>query len=195
MDTCLRQNFKRTTGHDLTDEEFNYFNSFFFSKSVDKKTILKEEGCQAKYVYFIEEGAAFSYYTNDRGDRNAIQFALEGYWITDHYSFFSKKNSVYTVQTLEPTELQVLNIENFDKLCKSSHLYEHFFRILIQNAFVSLQYRLALTNSEDAEHRYLAFAEKYPHFIQRIPQYLIASYLGIKPQSLSRIRQILARRQ
>src|SRR5699024_10266788 len=123
------------------------------------------------------------------------QFALEGYWITDHYSFFARKKSVYTVEMLEAGELLVLNVEKFDELCKTSHLYEHFFRLLIQNAFISLQYRLALTNSEDAEHRYLAFADKYPHFIQRIPQYLIASYLGIQPQSLSRIRQSLARRR
>jgi hypothetical protein len=68
-------------------------------------------------------------------------------------------------------------------------MIDRFFRILIQNAYVAVQYRLAKTNSEDADHRYQEFAQKYPAFIQRIPQYLIASYLGIKPQSLSRIRK------
>src|SRR5690625_4617671 len=195
MNSLLRKNFTHTTGEEISDEDFDYFSSFFFTKSVDKKVILKEEGDCANYVYFILEGSAYSFYTNDNADRNAIQFALEGYWITDHYSFFSREKSVYSVQTLEPSELLVINREHYDKLCKSSHLYEHFFRLLIQNAFVALQYRLALTTSEDAKHRYIAFAEDYPHFIQRIPQYLIASYLGIKPQSLSRIRQELARKK
>ena len=102
---------------------------------------------------------------------------------------------MYSIETLEPTEALVVNKENFEKICQSSHMFEHFFRILIQNAFVALQYRLARTNSTDAEHRYLEFSQLHPEFVQRIPQYLIATYLGIKPQSLSRIRKELAERK
>ena len=82
----------------------------------------------------------------------------------------------------------MLSLDNFNKLCNAHPVFDHFFRILIQNAYVSMQYRLAKTNSEEAPQRYKEFSKLHPDFIDRIPQYLIASYLGIKPQSLSRIR-------
>lgn len=189
MEGQLRQNIESTLGQAISNADFELFSSYVFSKSFEKKAILADEGEHCKYVYFILNGSAFSYFVNEHGDKHAIQFALEGYWITDHYSFFSGKSGIYTIETLEPSKMLVLNLENFEKICQSSHLFEHFFRILIQNAFISLQYRMAKTNSEDAEHRYKEFSELHPAFVQRIPQYLIASFLGIKPQSLSRIRK------
>lgn len=192
MEELLRQNVLRTIGHELTEEEYEVFSQFLFKKSFDKKTILAEEFKTCRYVYFILKGSCYSYYTNGNGDKHAMQFAIEGYWISDQYSFFSGRPGIYAIETLEPTEVLVLNRENHEKICEISHLFEHFFRILMQNAFVALQYRLTKTNSEDAEHRYLEFSRLFPHFVQRIPQYLIASYLGIKPQSLSRIRKALA---
>ena len=189
MEDLLRLNIERTIGQQITDDQFEQFSSFLFLESFDKKTILCEEGSHCKNVYFLLTGSAYSYLLNEHGDKHAIQFALEGYWITDHYSFFSGKPGIYTIETLEASQILILNRENFEKICSSNHLFEHFFRILIQNAFIGLQYRLAKTNSEDAEHRYAEFSNLYPVFVQRIPQYLFASYLGIKPQSLSRIRK------
>src|SRR5690606_1436989 len=115
--------------------------------------------------------------------------ALEGYWITDQYSFFSGRKGIFMIETLEDCKMLVLSKDHMNTRCAQSHRIEHFFRILIQNAFVALQYRLTKTNSETAENRYLEFSRLYPHFLNRIPQYLIASYLGIRPQSLSRIRK------
>lgn len=193
MEELLKQNVFKTIGHTLSEDEYELFSKFVFRKSFDKKAILAEEGKYCNYVYFILKGSAYSYYINDLGDKHAIQFALEGYWISDQYGFFSKRKGIYNIESLEPVEVLVLNRENHEKICRSSHLFEHFFRILMQNAFVALQYRLTKTNSESAENRYLEFQKLYPHFIQRIPQYLIASYLGIKPQSLSRIRKELTK--
>lgn len=192
MENLLMENVYRTIGHRMTDEEYRMLSGSMFRKSWDRKSILTEEGEVSRHVYFILKGACVSYYVNQQGDKNAIQFAVEGHWITDQYSYFSGKPGIYTVETLEPVEALVLNRENHEKICRSSHLFEHFFRVLVQNAFVALQYRLTKTTGEDAETRYLEFASLYPHFIQRIPQYLIASYLGIRPQSLSRIRKKLA---
>lgn len=188
----LRKNIESTINQSLTDKEFEEFIQFFFPKSFDKKSIIAEEGKTCKYVYFILKGAAYSYYINEDGEKTVIQFAIENYWITDQYSFFSGKPGVYFIETLEPVEALVLNRENYDQLCCVNQLYEKFFRLLLQNAFIALQYRLAKTYSEEAEIRYLEFSNQYPHFVQRIPQYLIASYLGIKPQSLSRIRKKIA---
>src|SRR5690625_682955 len=194
-EVLLRQNFLHTIGHSLTEEEYRYFRENLFRRSFDKKSILAEVSRESRYVYFILSGSAYSYYVNKSGDKHVMQFAIEGCWISDQYSYFTGRPGIYTLETLEPTEVLVLNRESHDKICQTSHLFEHFFRILMQNAFVALQYRLAKTNSEDAEHRYLEFTRLYPHFINRIPQYLIASYLGIKPQSLSRIRKKVANKQ
>lgn len=191
MQHLLKHNIESTIKKILDVELYNSFRSFLFEKSFEKKDLLAEEGQICKYLYFIEQGSGYSYIINEKGDKHAIQFALEGYWITDLYSFFSEKPAIYTIETLEPTKALVLNRKSFDELCNKNPLFEHFFRILIQNAYVALQYRLAKTNSEEAEDRYLEFSRLHPNFIERIPQYLIASYLGIKPQSLSRIRNEL----
>lgn len=192
MISLLRKNIESTINQEISEIEFDSFKKYFFSKSFDKKTVIAEGGRVCRYVYFFQRGSAYSYYISEQGEKNAIQFAIEGYWITDQYSFFLKKPGLYFIEVLEPSEVLVMNRENFELLCGSNILFERFFRILIQNAFIALQYRLAKTNSESAEHRYLEFSNLYPHFIQRIPQYLIASFLGIKAQSLSRIRKKIA---
>jgi CRP/FNR family transcriptional regulator len=153
---------------------------------------LAEAGTFCNYQYFILEGSCYSYYINEKGDKKAIQFALENYWITDANSYFTDKPAVFDIETLEPTRAVMLNRQNLELLCDAFPLYDRFFRILIQNSLASLHYRIAKTNSENAEHRYVDFSQLYPQFVQRIPQYLIASYLGIAPQSLSRIRKELA---
>jgi CRP-like cAMP-binding protein len=148
-----------------------------------------QEGQSCDQVYFIESGAAYSYITNDAGDKHVVQFALEGHWISDLYSFFSQQKAIYSIETLEKTEVLIMTRENFQKACDEILSFDRFFRILIQNAYVSVQYRLAKSHSEDAELRYAAFSKQNPDLAARVPQYLIASYLGIKPQSLSRIRK------
>lgn len=192
MENLLRANIERTISQSIGDDCFDKFQSFFFERSFDKKHILVQKGEPCKYVYFIYEGSAYSYLLDENGEKHAIQFALEGYWISDSYSFFSNNTAIYMVETLEPVRAFVLPKENFEKLCSSDPLFDKFFRILNQNAMVALQYRLAKDHSSDAMERYVEFSTKNSHFIQRIPQYLIASYLGIKPQSLSRIRNQLA---
>src|SRR5690606_14715294 len=128
-------------------------------------------------------------YLNDKGDRRAIQFAVEGYWITDAASYFSERPASFSIVALEPVRALLLTRENQERLCQEFPLYDRYFRVLLQNTLVHLHERIAKTNSEAACVRYEAFAASSPHFLQRIPQYLIASYLGIAPQSLSRIRR------
>lgn len=192
MYPLLRKNIETTLGRSISDNIFDEFTALVFPKSFDKKAILAEEGKICRYSYFVEQGSCYSYLIDQKGERHAIQFALEGYWISDLYSFFSDRKGIYTIETLEPSQMLLLNKQNFEKACDLCPEIDRFFRLLAQNAFVALQYRLAKTNSEDAESRYLEFSQLYPKFNQRIPQYLIASYLGIKPQSLSRIRKELA---
>ena len=195
MDKLIRNNIERTLGEAIPDDMLARFNELAFEKSFEKKRFFVEPGKSCNYQFFILHGSCYSYYINEKGDKNAIQFAIENYWITDASSYFTNKPSVFYIETLEPTRALLLNKQNFDLLCKSHPLYDRYFRILLQNTLATLHYRIAKTTSEDAEHRYREFSKLYPHFVQRIPQYLIASYLGIKPQSLSRIRNEIAHKE
>ncbi len=192
MTERLKQNITRTIGREPTDNECVLLSEHMHLRSFPRKTLLAQPGEHCRYVYFLLEGAAYSSMVDPEGEPHVVQFALENYWITDHYSFFKGAPGIYTIETLEDAETLVIDTEGFDRVCRASHLLEHFFRVLITNAFVALQYRLAKTNTVEAAERYLEFSRLHPDFVQRIPQYLIASYLGIKPQSLSRIRRTLA---
>lgn len=189
MEELIRNNIETTLGEKISDELLAQFIELTFEKSFDKKRFLAEAGKTCKYQYFILQGSCYSYFINEKGDKNAIQFAIENYWITDASSYFTNKPAVFNIETLEPTRALLLHKENFEKLCRCHPLFDRFFRILLQNSLATLHYRIAKTTSEDAKHRYLEFSQLFPHFIQRIPQYLIASYLGIAAQSLSRIRK------
>ena len=186
---------EKTIGEPLPEAVFKKFLELSFEKSFDKREFFVEPGKSCNYQYLILEGSCYSYYINEKGDKNAIQFAIENYWISDAASYFANKPAVSTIETIEPTRVLMLSRQNFDLLCKEHPLWDRYFRILLQTTLAHLHYRIAKTNSEDAEHRYLEFSKLYPHFVQRIPQYLIASYLGIKPQSLSRIRKGIAYRE
>ncbi len=192
MDNQLKDHIRNTLNMKIPEEELDRFVGLFFHKEVDKKHLLAMAGKRVGYLNFIVKGSAYAYYTNEKGEDYVMQFALEGYWITAMYSFFSGNPSFLSVETLEPTEMLVLSREKYEQAMNEFSFADRYFRILLQNAFVAQQYRLAKTNSEEADQRYLEFSRLYPHFVQRIPQYLIASYLGIKPQSLSRIRQKIA---
>jgi CRP-like cAMP-binding protein len=184
----LKCNIERFIGKEISDEDLQEFKNHMFSRSFDKKTFLAETDKECKYVYFILKGACVSYYVSDKGDKIVIQFAIEGNWISDLYSFFSGQPGVYTIETIEPVEVLMLNRESFEKAC-DRQIIDRFFRKLIQNAYVDLKYRFVKSQSEEAAVCYEDFSKNNPELVQRIPQYLIASYLGIKPQSLSRIRK------
>lgn len=195
MISLLKSHIEKTIQRNLTNDEFNQFTSLIVEKQYDKKAFLAEEGKVCSHMYFIEKGSCYSYILDETGNKHVMQFALEGYFISDLYSFFSGKKAIYYIETLEATQVLALSKEHFQKACQEIPIFETYFRVLIQNAYVSMQYRLAKTNSAEAETRYLELAQTQPDLLLRIPQYLIASYLGIKPQSLSRIRKDLVNKK
>ena len=194
MSSLLKNHIEKKINQSLSVHDFDKFIKLVFEKSFEKKALLVEEGGFCNYIYFVEQGACYSYLTDEKGEKHVIQFALEDYWISDLYSFFSGKNAIYTIEALEQTKVLALNKESFQKACDTIPIFDRFFRILIQNAYVTLQQRMAKTNSEEGENLYKEFSKIHPDFIQRIPQYLIASYLGVKPESLSRIRKGIAKK-
>lgn len=172
----------------ISETDFVKFSDYFKARSINKKQKLVEHGKSNDKIYFIEKGLFFSYKELDNGDIQVIQFAKENYWISDLYSFLSGSQALFTVQALEDCEIWEISKADLDKMCSEHPEMETYYRLNIQNAYVNTLLRLSSVYSADAEAKYNEIKDRQPDLLQRVPQYLIASYLGILPSSLSRIR-------
>lgn len=179
----------------LTDEEFFVVTTFFVPKKLRRKQFLLQAGDVCKYLAFVSKGCLRSYSVNEKGEENIVQFAVEDWWITDLKSFLTNEPAVYNIDALEDSELLLIDKASQDKLYNTIPKIEHYFRILLENSNTAAQKRISDFISASAEDRYLNFLKTYPKLVQRIPQSQIASYLGIKPQSLSRIRKELSEKK
>lgn len=182
----LYQNINSKTAISRTD--FELFADCFKSRYFKKNQKLVEEGKSNNKLYFIETGLLVSCKQLDNGDTQVIQFAKENYWISDLYSFLSGSKALFTILALEDCEVWEIAKPDLDKICSQYHLMETFYRLNVQNAYVSTLLRLSNIYSANAEERYNEISNVQPDLLQRVPQYLVASYLGILPSSLSRIR-------
>lgn len=172
----------------VSSEELEYAKSLFIPKKLRKKRIILQEGEFCTYTIFVEKGLLRSYTIDKKGNEHILQFTPEGWWTADLYSFFSKEPSSYDIEALEDSELLLLTNETWELLLKEVPAFERYFRILIQNNLIATQRRLMGTISTTAEERYLKLLKNFPDIVQRVPQHMIASYLGITRETLSRIR-------
>lgn len=173
----------------LTEEEFNYCKSLFKPKKLRKRQYFLQEGDVCKYQAFIEKGILRSYTIDEKGSEHILQFATEGWWMADLSSYVTGESSLFNIQTIEASELLLISKPSWDELMLSIPKFEHYFRILIQNHLVATQKRLLESFSETAEEKYLRFLQQFPGCEQRVPLHMIASYLGIKRETLSRLRK------
>jgi CRP-like cAMP-binding protein len=176
---------------EITKDEFTTLLGFTKSKTLKKNASFLNEGEIANYIAFVISGGLYSYTIDDKGNMNVVQIALENYWIADLYSFLSREPSKLNIEAIENTELVIICKENYEKACNTIPAFSHFQRLLFQNAYVKTLQRISGLNSKPAPQRYLELLTEYPEIVKKVPQLLIASYLGIKPQSLSRIRKRL----
>ena len=149
-----------------------------------------EEGQRCRYVGFIEEGLV-RYYLNDNGIEKTLYFNKEGEFVCNYQSFLPREPSNTSIQAIEDTRLQIITFDNLQKLYASVKGGEKLGRIAIEYVFLSSMQQLKSFYKDSPAERYQEFLRSYPKLVQRIPQYYIASYVGIKPQSLSRIRKRL----
>ena len=178
----------------LTEEEKKLCQGFFKPKKIRKRQYLLQEGDPCRYIAFVEKGMMRSYTMDEKGGEHIIQFAFEGWWIADQYSFLTGEPSVYNIDALEDSELLLISRQAEEEMLEKIPKFERYFRLLLQNSLIATQRRLEGSLSKSAEQRYNELTQSCPTIPQRVPQHMMASFLGITPETLSRIRKQIARR-
>jgi len=172
----------------MTDEEACYLSSCFKVVKVKKKQFIVQPNFTAKTRNFIVKGSFRAYVIGQKGDEHTILLGIENWWITDYDSYIYQQPASMFVVALEDSTVLQLSFEKEQELKKASHCYEAFFRIRAEMAHAYQQQRVIANLTLSAEERYHAFAERYPLIVQRVPQYVLASFLGMTTEFLSRIR-------
>ena len=178
----------------LKDEELAYFSSLLKVKRLRKKQFLLEEGEICSFECYVNTGCLRQYYLDDGGSEHIVQFAVAGWWINDQHSYLKELPSQYFIDALEDAQLFLIEKRSLEQLYIKMPVFERLFRIAFQNSYAALQRRILASISQTAEERYLNFRNAYPEIEKKVPQHQIASYLGIKPESLSRLRKQLAQK-
>ena len=173
----------------LDREEIFHFTSLLTYKEIGRKEFVLQAGAIAKHINFIHSGALKAYYLDVKSDENIIMLAVDDWWVTDMYSFTSGKPAVQYISAIEDSVIFQLQKNDFDRLLVKIPVFERFFRILMQNAYIREQLRVIQNLSMPAEERYLNFLKKYPQLVQRVTQKQIASYIGVSPEFLSAMRK------
>jgi CRP-like cAMP-binding protein len=176
----------------LTELDIEAIKTFFVGKKLRKRQYLLQEGDVCKHLAFIAKGLLRSYNVDDKGNEHINVFGWEGWWLSDFKSFLSGVPAVFNIDAIEDSELMMISLADYDALTLAVPIMDRYFRILYQNSLVTKERRLMSAITHTAEEKYVQLVESNPHIIERIPQNLIASYLGLAPETLSRIKKNLA---
>jgi CRP-like cAMP-binding protein len=177
----------------LTDEQALSITSKLQLRKVRKKQWLLTPGEFCKTEFFVNKGCFRAYFVDDNGNQHIIKFASEGWWITDIESLFAGTPATLYVEALEDGEVIVLPRSAQEELYEQIPQLNKYFRLVYQKALANTSGRLLRTISGTAEKHYGQFIEQYPDMEQRVPQYMIASYLGVTPEFLSKIKGRMAK--
>jgi CRP-like cAMP-binding protein len=176
---------------ELTEDESNFLLSLIVPQRIKQGELIESAGEITRYFIYVGSGCLLSYYTDKQGNEHVIQFAMAGWWTGDIHSYTKGLPSIFTTKALTDSEVWLIPKASLDLLLEKHPKFERYFRIIFQNSLVTHQSRLMQSYSATAEERYLTFREKYPTLEQYIPQKYIASYLGMTPEFLSKIRRKL----
>lgn len=179
----------------LTPEEESVLLSKIQSRKYLKGQFVVQQGDVCRSESFVLSGCLKTFYVDPEGQEHIVMFAIENWWAADLGSFITQNPADYNVQCLENTEIIQFSYERLEELYREIPKLERFFRIIIQKAYVTSEKRIIRNMCLPAKERYMKFREQYPQIEQRVPQYMIASYLGITKEFLSKIRQQLIQDQ
>ncbi len=180
----------------INKKEENYFTSLLQERKINKKQFLVHEGEVSKDTAFVIKGCLRSYSIDRNGFEHILQFAPAGWWIADIYSVISKQPGNLNIDALRDSEVFILSRENQEKLLDACPKFERFFRIITENSIAAANNRLLDYMGLSAQERYFSFVKRYPSLTKELPQKLIASYIGVTPEFLSKMKaQVLRKGQ
>jgi CRP-like cAMP-binding protein len=187
MSTTLLNHIKRYIN--LTEHEEKTILACVQRLQVKKKEYLLKEGQVCKASYFVEEGCLRMFFISDKGDEQTTNFALENWWLSDYSSLLSQTPSAFYIHAIEQSNIIVLTHEQQEILSQELPKTERYFRIILQRAYGASQVRVKHLYNLSREEMYRNFQSHYPEFVNRVPQYMLASFLGFTPEYLSEIRK------
>lgn len=175
----------------LTDEQFELISGNIRTKTFEKNQLILSPGELSKQTLFVTEGLLRCYAVDSKGKVHIIQFAPERWWLSDRNSFFNQPSDFY-MDAIEPTTALIIPRNYFNEAAVHVPCLHDLNNNMLNNSIRFMQKRIHMLLSATAEERYLDFIRLYPNLTLRVPQWMIASYLGITPESLSRVRKDLA---
>ena len=176
----------------VNEKDFETLLSLFSVKDYTKGQILLHKGNISRHIYFVEQGLLRFYSIGEDGKEHILQFASENWWLTDRNNLCSDEPSEYFIDAYEDSIIVLLNHDFIQKASEISKEFRAFHEHILQKHIKQLYHRINLLIGSPAKESYLEFTRTYPNIIQRVPQWMIASYLGITPEFLSRIRKELS---
>lgn len=171
----------------FSDEEWEDIASHFHVKKAKKNEFLLEQGHYSRETFFIVSGIVKTYEMDENGKEYIIQFAREGYWVGDFTAILLGKRSIFNFQCIEDSIILIISEKAKDALCTKYVYFANFFRKKMERGFIYLQQRILSQMRDSAEERYNQFIQRSPELLQRIPKKMLASYLGISKETLSRL--------
>jgi CRP-like cAMP-binding protein len=179
----------------MSEEEFNRGTTFLIPKKLRKRQYLLQAGDVCRWAAFVSRGCLRLYSLDDLGRERILNFAIEGSWLVDVESFQHQKPAAGNIDALEDSELLLIDNATIEKMRVASPKWDLYYKEVLRHDLEVAAARIADFVGASAEERYLSFLSKYHDLFQRIPLHQIASYLGIAPQTLSRIRKQLSKRR
>lgn len=173
----------------LNDVDAALLFTFFQPKKVKKKETLLETGTICKTNYFVVKGCLRLFFIDEKGIEQTTQFAIENWWLSDYMAFINQQPANFTIQAVENCELLAISYTDQENMFQKLPILERYFRLVYQKSFAASQHRAKYQHTYSKEEQYYHFMKRFPEFIQRVPQYLLASYLGFTPEYLSEIRK------
>ena len=173
----------------LSAQDIAMLESYFQPLELKKKAFLLTEGQVCRCNYFVESGCLRMFYQNNKMQEQTTQFALETWWLSDYFSFAKQKPSEYSIQAVEKSVVLAVDFQQQEKLFAEVPQMERYFRIMMQRALAASQLRIKLIYQLSKEEMYNHFSTSFRQFLQRVPQYMLASYLGLTPEYLSELRK------
>ena len=173
----------------LSEEELTEILLFFDCHSYTKKETLLLAGNLCDKLFFVEKGCLQLYFIDNLGNQKTSQFAIENWWLTDFLAFQYQKHSNFYIETVEDSNVLSISFSKYQKLLDKFPKMEKYFRSIYETAYGAALMRLKYINSLSKEEMFFMFRDNFPEFVQRVPQYLLASFLGLTPEYLSEIKR------